>query len=89
MIIAPVECNWRDVRSDSLQSSGRGSGSILSPRGAMSLLSVISPRRWSLRSNNKDKVRIILMTSASYHLISPLPLSVLPSILHLLQLKCY
>ena len=61
MIVAPVECNWRDVRSDSLQSSGRGSGSILSPRGAMSLLSVISPRRWSLRSNNKDKVRVAIL----------------------------
>ena len=48
IVSSPVACSWRELRSDSVQSGG---SSILSPRRAMSLLSVISPM-W----NGKDKV---------------------------------
>ena len=44
LIASPVEYSWCKLRSDSCQSGE----SLPSSRGAMSLLSVISPRHWSM-----------------------------------------
>lgn len=57
MTSSPVSCSWRELHSDGSQSCV----SLLSPRRAMSLLSVISPRRWST-----DKVINIIKLIYTY-----------------------